>query len=122
MNRTNTLIYMALKGTRKLELFYNPSIECNDDTTTVLRRGRSEDLITKRNELIIARMYWYRNFHGHLKNDFVMAAMTSEFFLSAVMLTKIMNENYGEVMALKTTRPDIGYFERKWKFLNWRRL
>jgi hypothetical protein len=84
------------------------------------QQGRSKTLLTKRNELLLNRHYYFlRNFHfGY---DSVLEILESEFHISIVTIPKIMStpENYTYLHNLKKNPPSTKELEVKYPHLVW---
>jgi len=82
------------------------------------RKGRNNSLLYKRNEFIIARYYYY----GSMKNkcyEEIIKSLVSEFFLSPVTLSNVIQENAEQLQALKQKGPALYYFQNRWPHIKW---
>ncbi len=96
----------------------------NDSPAEVLavpeKRGRSEQLIIKRNELLIHRHYFYYKIKG-LQYHIGLQALESEFFLTERTIVDIVQNNHGIIKELRNLAPEIHYFKKKYPFMAWDR-
>jgi hypothetical protein len=82
------------------------------------RRGRSNSLLTKRNECLMARYYYY----GTVKNKIyeeIVRLLVAEFFLSPNTLAYLIQGGADQVQMLKRNCPSLYYFQSRWPHLKW---
>jgi hypothetical protein len=92
----------------------------NDSLAIKAEKGRSKDLIAKRNELLVDRYFFYlKNFH--FRYDHIITLLSDEFFLSEVTIPKIlmMADNQLYLRRLKMEVPPVKSFKEKWPHLIW---
>lgn len=85
---------------------------------TAQQKGRSNRLIAKRNECLIARYYYY----GYFKNvcyEEVIRLLAGEFFLSPNRIAAIIQANADMVQAVKQKAMIMHYFQSHWPHLKW---
>jgi len=82
------------------------------------RKGRSEHHISRRNECLIDRYFFYAKFTGK-RYDLVLKTISDEFFLSEVTIPEIIDANYEQLASLKKEQPNKNYFVKRWPHLIW---
>lgn len=107
---------MAQRGT--ITLFKDIFIETDEKPVEKQKKGRSEQLNSRRNECLIDRYFFLGRFSGQ-RYDLILSQLSNEFFLSEVTIPKIVDENLEKLVALKQQRPDKKYFQEKWPHLTW---
>lgn len=107
-----------LRGSRSIfaSLFH-------DDVTDVLvpapeRKGRSEALINKRNELLVCRYYFLVKIADY-KYPKALAKLEEEIFLTQRTIIDTIQRNHALLKELHHTRPDVKYFKNKFPFFVW---
>lgn len=88
------------------------------EVTKPERRGRSEILKQKQNELIVCRYYYYAKLHG-CTYEKSLEKLENEIFLAQRTLVNIINENVYLLRNLNTTKPSLNYFQKKYPFYQW---
>lgn len=88
------------------------------DATEVRTAGRNSMLIEERNELMAARLYWYRNFTD-LRHEVVMGRLSHEFHLTKIRLAEVLQDNVNKLIALKKEMPTRKYFNDRWDHFKW---
>lgn len=94
----------------------------DDDTpeppAKAARRGRSEMLHAKRNELLIHRYYY----HIKIKNSQylnTLSTLEDELFISQRTIVDTVALNVAILKELNVGKPDAGYFKKKYPHLVW---
>lgn len=87
--------------------------------TEPLRRGRSADLIDKRNEFLIDRYCYYRLYHTDLNYEAVLRIMLDQVFIAEFTQAKLVVEYASEIKQLMNQQPSLGYFRSKWPEHKW---
>lgn len=82
------------------------------------RRGRSEELHTRRNEALIDRYYYYGKFTDK-RYESILDQLSDEFFLTPVTISEVINDNFGKLSDLKATAPAKDFFKKKYPHLIW---
>ncbi len=83
-----------------------------------IRKGRSNSLLYKRNECMMARYYYY----GSVKNkvyEEILRLLVSEFFLSPSTIAFLVQEHTEQLQLLKRNGPPLYYFQNRWPHLKW---
>lgn len=91
------------------------------DTTTLAapeRKGRSESLIKQRNQLLIARYYYYAKIHDK-RYSFVLGKLKKEFFLEERTIQDVITAERAMLMELRDLQPGIAHFKKLYPWLNW---
>lgn len=103
------------RGSKSLfvELFENDTPARNPEG-----RGRSEQLIERRNELLICRYYYYMAIHNK-RYDWTLQTLEGELFLSQRRIIDVMEQERAQLTKLRKEHPDTGYFKRKFPFFSW---
>ncbi len=89
-----------------------------DKLNGTARKGRSNSLVTWRNECLIARYYY----HGYCKNkcyEETIRLLVAEFFLSPSTIAQLVLNNSEQVQYLKQRSPAMHYFNSHWPHLKW---
>lgn len=104
---------MSLRGQNTLfaDVFSLPAIEKQ-------RKGRSETLISKRNEFLIDR-YFYLGKTTGLRYELLLRIISEEMFLAIYTVKDILDDNYTQVMAVKKNCPSKRDLMKKWPHINW---
>lgn len=113
-NQSNPL--MTQRGT--ITLFKNIFQEETPAPIEKQRKGRSEHHNSKRNDCLIDRYFFYGKYSG-LRYELILERLSGEFFLSAVTIPKIVDENLDKLIELKKQKPEKGFFQNKWPHLVW---
>jgi hypothetical protein len=82
------------------------------------RRGRSEELLEQRNELLFCRYYFYAKICRKQYNDTLLLLRTELFIESRTIINTIQN-NSKYMQQLRMQKPDVGYFKKKFPFMVW---
>ena len=84
------------------------------------REGRNSKLMDMRNELMAARLYWYRNFTDK-RDDVIYDLLSIEFFLTPIRIQEVLleDENMVKLQKLKNERPDTKVFKSRWPHWVW---
>lgn len=83
-------------------------------------KGRDKELISKRNELLLDRLFFYKALY-RWDYDFVLEKLSNEFFLSERTIGDIIS-NTGSQLYLRTLKieqPSKNNLEKKWPHLKW---
>ncbi len=83
-----------------------------------LRRWRNNSLISKRNDCLIARYYYYATLKNKCYED-ILRHIMSEFFLSPATIAMVVQQHSDELHALKQRAPVLYYFQNRWPHLKW---
>lgn len=86
--------------------------------TGTLRKGRNDTLITKRNECLTARYFFY----GSSKNkcyEEILRMLVGEFYLSPATISAIIMDRTEQLQMLKQKQPTLFYFQNRWPHLKW---
>lgn len=91
-------------------------------------KGRSKELIAKRNECLIHRYWYYGNFpvkldskiEGKLSYPTILNILQEEFFInSEFTIPQVIDECYDMLIALRNQKPTKEFFKKKWPHLVW---
>lgn len=89
------------------------------DILTRERKGRSEFLKQKQNELIICRYYFHIKIMGRQYEATLEILEQQEIYLSQRTIINILNENSTLLRNLHNTKPDLKYFRNKYPHFVW---
>lgn len=82
------------------------------------RRGRSEALIIKRNELLISRYYYYVKVRRSQYKD-ALESLENELFITERRIVDVIQHNSKLLRELHEMKPDLQYFRGKYPFMRW---
>ncbi|MFT3750950.1 MAG: hypothetical protein QM768_21735 [Agriterribacter sp.] len=102
-----------------LTLFHNIFTDTDTLPAPKQRKGRSADLIEKRNDLLIHRYVFYCALKPRLSYEFVIEKLAEETFLSPVTIPELIAENRGKIHALRQQEPTKSYFQKKYPHFVW---
>lgn len=97
--------------------FFNEQIK-DDGLVKAARKGRSDRLVAKRNECLVARSFYY----GYYKNkvyDEMLQLLEAEFFLSKVTISQILQAHSEQIVKLKEKKRSLFFFQSRWEHLRW---
>lgn len=86
--------------------------------TTTTHKGRNNTLITKRNDCLIARYYYY-GCDKNLCYEEIMRMLVSEFYLSPTTIAIIIQRHTTQLLKLKAKRRPASFFQGRWPHLKW---
>jgi hypothetical protein len=82
------------------------------------RKGRSDELIQKRNDCLIARYYYYSRMIGY-QYPTCLDKLEAEFFLTERTIQDIIQKNMDFLRHINKSKPDFKFFREKYKHLQW---
>lgn len=82
------------------------------------RKGRSSTLISRRDECLVAR-YFYYGYLKHKSYDDILKLLVSEFFLSPATISRQVQQRSDELHELKQKASSAFYFQHRWPHLKW---
>ncbi len=106
-----------LRGHRSIFLSLFPE-NTTEFTPASEKRGRSEALIVKRNELLICRYYYYMKIERLQYLD-ALVLLEKEFFLCIRTIQNILMDNSGVLKELSKLKPKIKYFKERFPNIVW---
>ena len=108
-----------MRGERSsfLSLFDNDKI-VDSSLAIPERRGRSEELIKERNELLVCRHYYYTRIR-ELQYKRTLEKLEREVFLSQTTIINIVSANNKLLRAINADKPNVKYFRDKFPFMVW---
>lgn len=83
----------------------------------VERKGRSDVLKQRQNELIAHRYYYYIKLQRRIYEDAI-AIVSDEIMLAPITLIRIIDSS-DVLKQLQTLKPDVKYFRNKYPWLVW---
>jgi len=116
-SKKNIIIVYMLRGHRTYLSLFQPE-PVTDTITIPERKGRNEELIKQRNELLLHRHYFYSKIKC-LQYHMLLEALESEFFITQRTLVDIVQTNSFILKDLNTKKPSAAYFKTKYPFLSW---
>ncbi|NOS92463.1 MAG: hypothetical protein HOP30_11110 [Cyclobacteriaceae bacterium] len=99
-----------------------------EKTTAEQSKGRSKELVDKRNECLIHRYWYYGNFpvkldnkvEGKLSYPSILNILQEEFFINSEhTIPQIIDECYDQLTELRAHKPGKDYFRKKYPHLVW---
>lgn len=106
---------------RGASLFYDLFTEnavITDNPKSQPGRGRSEDLIVQRNELLLNR-YFYLGKHSGKRYPDILKQLQEEFFLSEARVISLISENSDFLRKLRENPPTVQQLKSKWEHIKW---
>ena len=85
---------------------------------TPAKKGRSDKLIIRRNECLLARYYYY-GYYKNLCYEDIIRRLAAEFFLSPNTLIQIIQNNTDQLQLIKKRANALYYFQNLWPHLKW---
>jgi hypothetical protein len=82
------------------------------------RKGRSNTLLHKRNECLMARYIYY----GYIRNkcyEEIVRLLVGEFYLSPVTISALIQEHTEQLQLLKQKAHSLYYFQNRWPHMKW---
>ena len=89
-----------------------------DGLNGTARRGRNDKLVTRRNECLLAR-YFYFGFYKNMCYEEILRQLVAEFFLSPNTIGQIIQNNPEMLQTIKHRGVVTYYFQNKWPHLKW---
>lgn len=96
-------------------LFPDLTTTCPDK---VPGKGRNPEYDAKRNELLLARYFFYGKYTSK-RYSWIIAQLASEFFLAQRRITDIIAENTTGLKQLRDNPPTIKELRQRWSHLVW---
>lgn len=81
-------------------------------------KGRNPERDAKRNELLLARYYYYGTFTDN-RYGWIIAKLADEFFLAERRIADIVAGNVDGLKALRQSPPTLKDLRRRWPHLHW---
>lgn len=82
------------------------------------RKGRSEDLLLKRNLLLVSRYYYFVKLRGFQYHT-TLKQLEKELFLTQRTITNILMGERAFLNELKKHNTDVPVFKKKYPFMLW---
>lgn len=82
------------------------------------RKGRSEVLLNKRNELLICRYYYHARIMG-LQYAVSLRKLEGEMYIAERTIINTLEQNRDILKALIATKPTVKYFRDKFPAFQW---
>lgn len=106
-----------MRGERSIFLsLFNDNVK--QITTAPERKGRSEDLLNKRNELLVCRHYYYTRIM-ELQYQRTLEKLENELYLSQRTIIDIINNNHKLLSSINSQKPAAKYFRTRFPFMVW---
>ncbi len=83
-----------------------------------IRKGRSNTLLYKRNECLLARYYYY-GYVKHKSYEEILKLLMAEFFLSPATIAFQVQEHTEQLLSLKRQGPSLYFFQSRWPHMKW---
>ncbi len=83
-------------------------------------KGRDKELITKRNELLLDRLFFYKGIY-RWDYAYMLERLSDEFFISERTISDIIEKLDSQLYLrnLKLQQPSKNILEKKWPHLKW---
>lgn len=107
-----------MRGTSLFYDLFTENAVITDNPKSQPGRGRSEDLIVQRNELLLNR-YFYLGKYTERRYPEILKQLQEEFFLSEARLIAIISENSEYLRTLREEPPTIQQLKSKWDHIKW---
>lgn len=107
-----------MRGHRSLYTSLFAEYQTNVQPATKERKGRSEMLILKRNELLICRYYYHVKIAGK-KYPAALSALEAELFISTRTITDLLQEQSLLLKKLNEQKPSVKDFQERFPSYNW---
>jgi hypothetical protein len=107
-----------LRGHRTYLSLFQSEQPITDTIALPERRGRNEELIKQRNELLLHRHYFYtkiKKYPYHL----LLSSLESEFFLTQRTVMDIVQSNTTLLRRINTDKIESRELRRKYPAMNW---
>lgn len=88
------------------------------DKESTGRKCRNAELYIKRNELLIARFFYYGQF-TNTRYEKILDILSEEFFLTTNTIPRVIQSNQDMLTVLVKAKPVKSFFTKKWPHLNW---
>ena len=82
------------------------------------RKGRNDKLVTRRNECLLAR-YFYYGFYRNMCYEEILRELVAEFFISPNTIANLIQTNTELLQSIKQNAVVLHYFQNKWPNLKW---
>jgi hypothetical protein len=82
------------------------------------RKGRNNSLVSKRNECLFDRYYYYGYYKNKCYED-IIRLLVSEFFLSPNTISMLIQNNSEQLRTIKLRCPALYYFQNHWPHMKW---
>ncbi len=93
-------------------------VQQTDTIAVPARKGRNAQLLSKRNECLLARYYYYAYMKNKSYAD-VLKLIVMEFYVSEATIAMLVQDYLDDLMALKKKCPTLYYFNRRWPHIRW---
>lgn len=90
----------------------------NKDNKINRSGGRSSFLIAQRNQALIHR-YYFISVNTKNRYEAIILRLSSEFYLSTIMIGKIINSNFDEISKIKKDKPGIRTLKQLHPHFDW---
>ena len=97
---------------------FDTSTTIDELQAPIERKGRSEMLHSKRNELLIHRHYYYVKIVGHQYSK-ILSTLEMELFITQRTIVDTIQKNSDILKSLSAENPGVSYFKKKSPFMNW---
>ena len=109
-----------LRGHRTYLSLFKSETTAETLDTPLEKRGRNEQLIQKRNELLIHHHYFYYKIKG-LQYHIGLQNLENEFFITERTIIDIVQNSHSIIKELRNLSPEVHYFKKKYPFMDWQR-
>lgn len=109
----------GFRGRKTFDNMGNDLFGSQQSPTNNRRIGRSPDMIAQRNERLVARLYWYRTYKSHLRNEFILDRLRIEFDLERSTIPQTLANITSELARIKKEAPTVEELKSKWEWMVW---
>lgn len=107
---------MKVRGGKALRLFDVEQIVAQEERED--QRGRDPELLRKRNEHMMYRIFYYRR-NAMLAREWALKKVAQEFYLTESTLGQFMEDNYELAEEVANEKPTIQELRKKYPFFRW---
>lgn len=100
-------------------LFHNLFTETETLPAPKQRKGRSAELIEKRNELLVHRYVFYKTIKPTLSYEYIIERLSDELYLSRITIPELIMDQRGKIHVLLKQEPTRSYFQKKYPHFVW---
>lgn len=90
----------------------------NEVTQERTRKGRSEELHARRNQLLVER-YWYYGQYTPARFELIIKILSQEFFLSTSRIPDIIQQHLDSLRGLKSNPLSLRDLKARWPHFVW---
>ena len=108
------IIFANMKGYNTLVV----KLTLEQSTRVLKRKGRSDELIERRNAQLIARYYYHLEILRERYDD-IIKHLEEEFNISQARIIVLLQHYYNDLNEFYSTKPTPKDLQKKWPWFNW---